>query len=33
VLENYKGPERRKRQHAQDITKDVLGIKREEAPV
>ncbi|HEY1801988.1 MAG TPA: hypothetical protein VGG46_13750 [Terriglobales bacterium] len=33
VLENYKGPERRKRQHAQDITKDVLGIKREEVPV
>jgi hypothetical protein len=33
VLENYKGPERHKRQHAQDITKDVLGIKREEAPV
>ncbi|HWG39276.1 MAG TPA: hypothetical protein VN658_01910 [Candidatus Acidoferrales bacterium] len=33
VLENYKGPEKRKRQHAQDITKDVLGIKREEAPV
>lgn len=33
VLDNYKGPERRKRQHAQDITKDVLGIKREEAPV
>lgn len=30
VLENYKGPERRKKEHAQDITKDVLGIKREE---
>jgi hypothetical protein len=33
VLENYKGPERRKKEHAQDITKDVLGIKREEVPV
>lgn len=30
VLDNYKGPERRKKEHAQDITKDMLGIKREE---
>ncbi|HEY1461949.1 MAG TPA: hypothetical protein VGF44_00865 [Terriglobales bacterium] len=30
VLDNYKGPERRKKVHAQDITKDMLGIKREE---